>query len=318
MSLLEVKSLYAGFRIRDKLYPAARDISFTLDKGHALGLIGESGCGKTVTAYSIMRLLQNPGEIISGSVYYKDEDLLQCSEAEMRLKRGKEISMIFQEPSTALDPCYTAGYQISETILAHQNISKKEARNKAIELIDSMKIPDPVKIYSCYPHELSGGMQQRIMIASALASGSSLMIADEPTTALDVTVQSQILSILKSKVKSEGLSLIFISHDLGITANLCERTAVLYAGEIVEIGYSETIFSDPMHPYTQALIESIPAQNCKEKHLNPIVGNVPPIDFETKGCRFYDRCRERSPECLENKISLEEKKKNHSARCIKK
>ena len=318
MSLLEVKSLYAGFRIRDKLYPAARDISFTLDKGHALGLIGESGCGKTVTAYPILRLLQNPGEIISGSVYYKDEDLLQCSEAEMRLKRGKEISMIFQEPSTALDPCYTAGYQISETILAHQNISKKEARNKAIELIDSMKIPDPVKIYSCYPHELSGGMQQRIMIASALASGSSLMIADEPTTALDVTVQSQILSILKSKVKNEGLSLIFISHDLGITANLCERTAVLYAGEIVEIGYSETIFSDPMHPYTQALIESIPAQNCKEKLLNPIQGNVPPIDYETMGCRFYDRCRERSQECLEKKVLLEEKKKNHSARCIKK
>ena len=318
MNLLEVKSLYAGFRIRDKLYPAARDISFTLEKGHALGLIGESGCGKTVTAYSIMRLLQSPGEIISGSVYFKDEDLLQCSEAEMRKKRGKEISMIFQEPSTALDPCYTAGYQISETILAHQNISKAEARNKAIALIDSMKIPDPEKIYSCYPHELSGGMQQRIMIASALASGSSLMIADEPTTALDVTVQSQILSILKSKVKDEGLSLIFISHDLGITANLCERTAVLYAGEIVEIGSSETIFRDPIHPYTQALIESIPSQNAKERHLRAIQGNVPSIDYETQGCRFYDRCRERSQECLEKKVRLEEKKKNHSARCIKK
>ncbi|MBP7901450.1 MAG: ABC transporter ATP-binding protein [Spirochaetes bacterium] len=318
MSLLEVKSLYAGFRIKGEIYPAARDISFSLEKGQALGIIGESGCGKTVTAYSIMRLLQSPGEIISGSVYFKEEDLLQYSKEEMRKIRGKEISMIFQEPSTALDPCYTAGYQISETILAHQNISKAEAKNKAIALIDSMKIPDPEKIYNCYPHELSGGMQQRIMIASALASGSSLMIADEPTTALDVTVQSQILSILKSKVQNEGLSLIFISHDLGITANLCDRTAVLYAGEIVEIGSSETIFSDPIHPYTQALIESIPSQNRREKHLNSIQGNVPPIDYETKGCRFYDRCSERSSECLENKILLEDKKRNHSARCIKK
>lgn len=318
MNILEVRDLNAGFVIDGNNHLAARNVTFSVEKGEAVGLIGESGCGKTVTAYSIMRLLKHPGKIFSGSIIYNGTDLTGLTESEMRNIRGKNISMIFQEPSTALDPCYSAGYQITETILAHEKITKSEAKNRAIELISDMRIPDPGKIYSRYPHELSGGMQQRIMIASALASNPDLLIADEPTTALDVTIQSQILSILKSKVENSGLSLIFISHDLGITSAVCGKTAVLYAGEIVEAGSSEKIFTDPVHPYTQALIESIPAQNKGKIRLNSIKGSVPPINTQIKGCRFYERCPIGSRECGLNQIKLEEKKSNHFARCIKK
>ncbi|HHU49010.1 MAG TPA: ABC transporter ATP-binding protein [Clostridiales bacterium] len=298
--ILKVEDLHVDFHLGDRVIPAVDGVSFSLSKGETLGLVGESGCGKSVTALSIMRLLQMPpARITRGKILFRGENLLNKSDEDMRRIRGKDMSMIFQEPMTSLNPVLTIGYQISEVFIQHQNLSKEEALSKTIDMLELVRIPLPERVVKQYPHQLSGGMRQRVMIAVALACEPGLIIADEPTTALDVTVEAQILELinqLKSKINS---SIIMISHDLGIVAEVADKVAVMYSGRIVEYGDVYSVFTEPKHPYTKGLLEAIPdIDMSRKKRLKEIRGVVPYPDEIKEGCRFKTRCDCTKEDCM--------------------
>lgn len=316
MSILSVNNLSVSFPGENGSLRAVRDVSFDIGKGETLGLVGESGCGKSVTAYSLLKLVPSPGEISGGTVTLSGTSLLELKDEEIRKYRGKEIAMIFQEPMTSLNPVFTVGYQLSETIMLHLGLDKQEARNRAVEYMDLVGIPNPDVRYNSYPHEFSGGMRQRAMIAMALSVSPSLLIADEPTTALDVTIQAQILDLMVNIQKQKNMAMLFITHDLGIVANAADRVAIMYAGEIVEMGLTENIFSAPLHPYTAGLFNAIPKIGQKMKNLSAIPGTVPMVMEEPRECLFYPRCERRTDECLRGPIDFFEKEDGHSVRCI--
>ncbi|MGI6149246.1 MAG: ABC transporter ATP-binding protein [Firmicutes bacterium] len=290
-TLLSVRDLRTYFYTEDGVVPAVDGISFDLERGGTLGIVGESGCGKSVTSLSIMGLIPSPpGKIESGEIIFEGQDLVKLSEAEMRKIRGNEISMIFQEPMTSLNPVFTIGNQIMEAIILHQKLDKASARKKAIEMLSLVGIPSPERRVDEYPHQLSGGMRQRVMIAMALSCNPKLLIADEPTTALDVTIQAQILDLMRELQKELGTAIIMITHDLGVIAELVERVVVMYTGVIVESADTKTIFANPQHPYTQGLLGSIPRLDSDVKRLQAIPGTVPTPGNFPQGCGFHPRC----------------------------
>ncbi|NLV92339.1 MAG: ABC transporter ATP-binding protein [Firmicutes bacterium] len=316
--LLEVRNLKTYFYTEDGVVPAVDGVDFSLDKGTTLGIVGESGSGKSVTSLSVMGLIPNPpGKIEAGEIIFEGEDLLKKSEAEMRKIRGNDISMIFQEPMTSLNPVFTIGDQIIEAIVLHQGLSKSAAREQAIEMLRLVGIPSPEQRVDEYPHQLSGGMRQRVMIAMALSCNPKLLIADEPTTALDVTIQAQILDLMR-KLKDElGTSIMLITHDLGVVAELCDEVAVMYAGKIVERGDVNTIFSNPTHPYTLGLLGSIPKLNEERERLQAIPGVVPNPAFMPEGCRFHPRCKYATEECKLAMPELVDVGGDHQVACVR-
>ncbi len=313
--LLAVKDLKTYFFTEDGIVRAIDGVDFEVYQGETLGLVGESACGKSVTAFSIMRLLDYPGKTVGGEVIFKGENLLKKTEDGMRRIRGKEIAMIFQEPMTALNPVLTVGFQISEALMTHFKISKEEAMKKSVELLKKVGIPIPEQRVNEYPHQLSGGMRQRAMIAMAMSCDPSLLIADEPTTALDVTIQAQILDLMRSLLQEFNGSLIMITHDLGVIAEIADRIAVMYAGKVVEYADKKTIFHSPLHPYTFGLLTSIPRLDVEMKKLNVIPGTVPnPLHFPT-GCKFNPRCRFTTNKCREEEPPLIKIEEGHLVRC---
>jgi len=296
--LLVVRNLTTSFRMRRGVFPAIRNIGFQLAKNETLALVGESGCGKSMTALSIMRLVPEPaGRITAGQILFRGTDLLCLLEEEMRKIRGSQIAMIFQEPMTSLNPVLTVGRQIAETLSYHQDVTKQEARERAVELMQHVKIPSAPRRFQDYPHQFSGGMRQRVMIAMALACRPALILADEPTTALDVTIQAQILSLLADLKQEREMSMIFITHNLGIVATIADRVAVMYAGEIVEIAPVHDLFEAPRHPYTEMLLRAIPRIDQTLESLSFIPGQVPSIDQMPPGCRYAPRCPLREDIC---------------------
>lgn len=299
-SLLEVKNLQVEIKSERGSFLAVNDISFEVRKGEILGIVGESGCGKSVTSLSILGLLSHPLRVSGGEVLFKGENLLKASEKKIRNLRGNQIAMIFQEPMTSLNPVFSCGEQIAESISVHQpELSKAQVRQKALEALKLVGIADPVRRYQDYPHQLSGGMRQRIMIAMALSCDPELLIADEPTTALDVTIQAQILSLIRNIQNERKSAAILITHDLGVIAEMCDRVVIMYAGKIVEVGTVEDIFYRSRHPYTKGLLDSIPKlSNFDQKiPLKPIPGLVPSVFEISKGCRFFERCEHRTEKC---------------------
>ena len=317
-AIIEVKNLVTSFRTRDGVFNAVDDISFSVEKGKTLGIVGESGCGKSVTSLSIMRLIPSPpGTIKSGEILFKGKNLLEVSMAEMRSIRGNKIGMIFQEPMTSLNPVFTIGNQIEESINTHQKLSGKDVRQKAIDMLTLVGIPSPAKRIDDYPHQLSGGMRQRVMIAMALSCSPELLIADEPTTALDVTIQAQILELIKKLQQELNTAMILITHDLGVVAETCNDVAVMYAGKIVEYGTAEDIFNHPKHPYTRGLLDSVPhfESGKRREKLETIPGIVPNLAHLPNGCRFRDRCKRATEICATVHPPLEKKQGAHLAAC---
>ena len=284
---------------------AVDGVGLYVNVGETLGLVGESGSGKTVTAQSIMRIVPTPGKIVEGTMEFQGKDLLGLTEAEMRQIRGKEIAYIPQDPTTTLDPVYTVGDQLTEVIMRHQRVSKKYALAKATELLHSVEIADPHIRINQYPHELSGGTKQRIAIARALSCEPSLILADEPTTALDVTIQAQILDLLKALKDKFNLAMVLITHDIGIVADTCDRVTVLYAGQVCETGTTEQVFENPKHPYTEALLSSVPSLALRKQKLSVIPGNVPNLIQPPSGCRFHPRCSYARQICIDKDPELE-------------
>ncbi|MCM2322571.1 MAG: ABC transporter ATP-binding protein [Oligoflexia bacterium] len=322
--ILEVKHLRTSFFAEEGEIKAVDDVSFSVGKGQTLGIVGESGCGKSVANLSIMRLIPTPpGRIMGGEVLYKGRDLLKLDMSEMRHIRGNEISMIFQEPMTSLNPVFTIGNQICEAIALHQDLPRKEVRNKAIEMLKLVGISSPEKRVDDYPHQLSGGMRQRVMIAMALSCSPQVLIADEPTTALDVTIQAQILDLLMELQAKVGLGLILITHDLGVVAEVADEVIVMYAGRVVEQGPVREIFANPKMPYTRGLLNSIPVLRkdptgrIKKKRLETIPGIVPNLLHLPQGCRFQDRCTHAAPECRQAEPELRAVGPDHSIRCVR-
>ena len=300
MSLLEVRGLKTIFRTPEGNLPAVDGITFSIRKGEILGLVGESGCGKSVTALSLLGLISPPGQIVEGEILFQEKDLLRCSPKEMQGIRGRHISMIFQEPMTSLNPVLSIGDQVGETLRIHKNYGRKQARLAAVDLLKAVQIPNAEKRVDEYPHQLSGGMRQRVMIAMAIACQPALLIADEPTTALDVTIQSQILALLQSLREQFELSILLITHALGVVAEVADRVIVMYAGKIVEEASVDEIFEKPRHPYTIGLLDSIPrlvTNGEKKKSLKTIEGSVPNLLRLEPGCTFYDRCTFRMDIC---------------------
>ena len=316
MSLLEVKDLKTYFYTDSGVAKAVDGVTFSLDKGKTLGIVGESGCGKSVTSLSIMRLVDPAtGRNEGGSILFDGQDLLKLSEKEMRKLRGNRISMIFQEPMTSLNPVFTIGDQIEESLKLHKGLDKKAARDRAIELLELVGIPEAGKRVDEYPHQLSGGMRQRVMIAMALSGDPELLIADEPTTALDVTIQAQILQLLKDLQKKLHMSIIIITHDLGVIAEMADEVAVMYAGDIVEKAPTRALFDDPKHPYTIGLMNSIPDIDDHVTRLRTLEGLVPSLYDMPKGCRFAPRCQFRCPECEAQRINLTTLPDGRQVRC---
>ncbi|MGG0670453.1 ABC transporter ATP-binding protein [Lederbergia citrisecunda] len=313
--LLEVRDLRTSFYTDDGEVKAVDGVSFTLPKGKTLGIVGESGSGKSITALSILKLLANNGKIIGGEVRFKGEDLLSYSDKQMRDIRGNAISMIFQEPMTSLNPVFTVGRQISESLMKHQELSKKAAHLKSIELVKLVGIPSPDKRVKQYPYELSGGMRQRVMIAMALACNPEILIADEPTTALDVTIQAQILRLIRDLQKRLGMSVIMITHDLGVVAETCEYVAVMYAGQVVEYSDVVTLFQKPKHPYTIGLMNSLPRHDVELEKLESIHGNVPNPKEMPTGCRFAPRCPAATDLCRNVMPDLLKDDEGNDVRC---
>jgi len=318
--LLEVNNLETHFPTRAGMVRAVNGVSFYLDSGELLGLVGESGCGKSITALSIMRLIAPPGKIVGGQIAFDGKNLLQLSEAEMRQIRGDDIAMIFQDPMTSLNPVFTVGEQIAEALRLHRKLSRKAARAAAIEAMQEVAIPDPVRRVDDYPHQLSGGMRQRVMIAMALACDPKLLIADEPTTALDVTIQAQILELLDELRKNRELAVLLITHDLGVVAEVADRVAVMYTGKIVEESPVEELFARPKHPYTEGLLRSVPkltsATVAKKERLETIEGTVPSPTDLPPGCHFAPRCPHRMPRCTEEEIPLYDLEGGVKVRCV--
>ncbi|HEY6011481.1 MAG TPA: ABC transporter ATP-binding protein [Nitrospirota bacterium] len=315
MDLLDIQGLTTHFLTRSGVIKAVDNVSLRLRKGRVLGLVGESGCGKTVTALSILNLVPSPGKIISGKIYFEGRNLLELSPDEMRDIRGARISMIFQEPMTALNPVFTVGNQIAEVLTAHQSTTKREARDAAVGLLRSVGIPSPEKRVDEYPHQLSGGMRQRVMIAMAIACKPSLILADEPTTALDVTIQAHILELLGAIQAEMGMAMVLVTHDLGLIAERAHEVAVMYAGRIVEQAETGELFANPQHPYTRGLMASIPRPGEKGRgRLRTIPGSVPRLNDLPKGCAFSPRCDIRTGRC-EQAPDLVEVKPGHLVRC---
>jgi oligopeptide/dipeptide ABC transporter ATP-binding protein len=315
--LIEVKNLRTSFFTPEGEVRAVDGVTFEIGEGKTLGLVGESGCGKSVTSLSIMRLVPSPpGRIVGGEILYRGRDLLKLSNEEMRKMRGNEISMIFQEPMTSLNPVFTVGNQIGEAIRLHQGLGKKETRAKTIEMLRLVKIGDAESRVDAYPHQLSGGMRQRVMIAMALSCNPSLLIADEPTTALDVTIQAQILELMKELQQKMGMALLLITHDLGVVAERADQVAIMYAGKIVERASARAIFARPFHPYTVGLLNSLPGTGAKKKkRLDAIPGVVPSLLQLPNGCRFRDRCPKAQTVCAETEPPLVEKEPGHFVAC---
>jgi len=317
--LLEVKNLKTYFYTEDGVVKAVDGVDFEVYPGEVLGLVGESGCGKSVTSFSIMRLISQPGKIVEGEIIFDGQDLGKLTEAEMTHVRGNRISMIFQQPQTALNPVFKVGDQITEVLNIHQDFSKDIGRKHAIDLLSMVGIPDPQKRAEAYPHELSGGMAQRVMIAMALACVPELLIADEPTTALDVTIQAQILDLMRDLRNKVGASVILITHDLGVIAEMAERVAVMYAGRIVEQADVKNLFANPLHPYTQGLMGSIPILGRIKERLEVIPGIVPNLINLPPGCRFAPRCKARLEHqlqiCAEVEPDLISNSSEHLVRC---
>lgn len=314
-ALLDIKGLSTVFKIELGVFPAIKDVNLSLKKGETLCIVGESGSGKTITAMSLMQLLPSVGEIASGEIIFRGINLVKLNRKEMNKIRGKSISMIFQDPVSALDPVYTCGSQITEAIQIHDVISKAEAKNRAIELLKQVRIPHPERIFDAYPHELSGGMCQRVMIAMALSCNPELLIADEPTTALDVTVQAKILELLNKIKKEFNMGILLITHDLGVVAEMADRVAVMYAGQIVEETDVHTLFKNPKHPYTKGLIKSVPPLHQKDKTLYSIPGSVPSISQMPKGCKFHSRCLFATDICKEKEPELQDIHSQHRVKC---
>jgi len=314
--LLEVKNLSINFNLRRGTAAAVRDLSFTLSAGETFGIVGETGCGKSVTSLSILRLIPSPpGEIISGEILFDGQDLLKKTEKEMERIRGRKIAMIFQEPMTSLNPSLTVGAQIGECYQVHMGHSKKAARDFTEHVLQLVRLPSPHTLADRYPHELSGGMRQRVMIAMGLACEPKLLIADEPTTALDVTIQAQILDLLQELQERFKMALIFISHNLGVVARLCDRIGVMYAGAMVEVADKRELFSRPQHPYTIALLNAIPRPEMRHQSLHAIPGTVCNLFEPPPGCRFHPRCAKAQPLCRSEPPRLEEKLGNSLAAC---
>ena len=317
--LLEVRNLKTYFFTNDGVVKAVDGVDFEVNEGEILGLVGESGCGKSVTSFSILQLVDDPGRIVEGEIIFKGQDLLKLSEAEMVGMRGNLISMIFQQPQSSLNPVFTVGAQVAEVFEIHKDIKKQEAWDEAVKLLKLVGIPDAEKKAKSYPHEMSGGQAQRVMIAMALALKPELLIADEPTTALDVTIQAQILDLILGLRDKLGTSVILITHDLGLIAESADRVAVMYAGQIIEQADIETVFDEPMHPYTQGLIASVPILGQVREVLEVIPGSVPNLVDMPPGCRFAPRCRAREEYNLEicnhTEPDLDAYRTGHNVRC---
>ena len=317
--LLDVRGLRTSFRLREGTVRAVTGVDFSVRRGEILGLVGESGCGKSVTSLSIMRLVAPPGVIEQGEVIFDGQDLLKKNDSQMRDIRGNRISMIFQQPTSSLNPVINVGRQIAEVLEAHRGMKSKAARDRALEMMRMVGIPDPQRRLTAYPHEMSGGMAQRVMIAMALACEPELLIADEPTTALDVTIQAQILDLMRRLQKETGTAIILITHDLGVVAEMCDRVAVMYAGEIIEQTDTRTLFRHPLHPYTQGLIGSVPTLGSLKDQLSTIPGIVPSLIDLPSGCRFAPRCGARTQyhvtPATETHPELRTVQGDHSVRC---
>ena len=318
-NVLEVRNLKTHFLTDEGIIKAVDDVSFSIDRGQTLGLVGESGSGKSVTALSILRLVDEPGRVVGGEILLEGQDVLELNTVEMRRWCGSKAAMIFQEPMTALNPVLKIGYQIAEAVMAHGDASRSEAWARAVEAMRAVAIPDPERRAEDYPHQLSGGMRQRVMIAMALVCKPTLLIADEPTTALDVTIQAQILELLVQLREEYNLSLLLISHDLGVVAEVAETVAVMYAGKIVEIGTARAVFEEPRHPYTEGLLRSIPKLGSslhRHKKLDMVEGVVPNMLDLPRGCAFAPRCNKSTAECSESEIGFDWIRGDHQARCI--
>jgi len=315
--LLKVENLKTHFMIEEQKAKAVDGLDFSVFEGEFFGIVGESGCGKSVTALSVLRLIPDPpGKISNGKVFFRDRNLLELDWEEMRKIRGNEISMIFQEPMTSLNPVFTVGVQIMEPLMIHRNMGKKEARETAIKMLQRVGISSPERRVDDYPHQFSGGMRQRAMIAIALSCDPGLLIADEPTTALDVTIQAQILELMTEiKNKRKESAIILITHDLAVIAETCDRVMVMYCGKIQEVASTINLFENPLHPYTKGLMESIPSLTKKKKRLITIPGNVPGILNFPPGCPFHPRCSYRMPVCEKVVPELLEVEKDHLVRC---
>jgi len=316
--LLSVSDLRTHFYTDDGVVKAVEGVSFDVRRGETLGIVGESGCGKSVTALSIMRLIPDPpGRIVDGRITFEDRDLMQISKNEMRRIRGNKISMIFQEPMTSLNPVFTIGFQIAEALKLHQGLSKKDAFDKAVEMLKTVGISSPERRIKEYPHQMSGGMRQRIMIAMALSCNPGVLIADEPTTALDVTIQAQILDLMDTLKEEFGAAIILITHDLGVIAEMAQNVIVMYTGKIVESGDVDTIFEDPLHPYTRGLLGSIPSEEIiiNKQKLNEIPGIVPSLTELPPGCPFHPRCKEAMETCMHEPPWLFEPQESHGVAC---
>lgn len=315
--LLVVRNLKTYFYTYEGLVEALDGVNITIQRGEMIGLVGETGCGKSVTAISILRLVPwPPGKIVNGQVYFKGQDILKLSEDDMQKIRGNEIAMIFQEPTSSLNPVYTVGHQIKETIKLHNEINNREARERTIEMIEMVGMSDPGKVFDRYPYELSGGMQQRVMIAMALSCNPDLLISDEPTTALDVTIQAQILELMLELKERIGMAILLITHDMGVIADVCDRVAVMYAGVIVEEGEIHSIFQEPRHPYTQGLLRTIPKIDESQDVLQEIKGEVPKLINPPAGCRFHPRCSYVMEICRKERPGEYTVGSSHSAACF--
>ena len=315
--ILQIKNLKTYFDTWAGIVKAVDGVSLNIREGETLGLVGESGSGKSVTALSILRIVPRPGKIIDGKIIYKGENLLEKTERDLQKIRGKEIGYIFQDPATSLNPVFTIANQLTEVIRRHQNVSKEEALEKAIELLTLAEIPDPeIKIWN-FPHQLSGGMKQRIAVARALSCQPSLLLADEPTTNLDVTIQAQILQLMKNLKDKLGMSMILITHDMGIVAGVADRITVLYAGRVCETADTRTIFYNPKHPYTIALLTAVPSLALRREKLAVIPGTIPNLIEPPLGCRFHPRCKYAKAECAKKIPPLEEIERGHFVACIR-
>lgn len=316
MPLLEVKNLHVEFPTRRGVLKALRDVNFTVDKGERLGIVGESGAGKSLAAFAIINLLSKPGRVSQGEILFEGTDLTKLNDTELRSIRGNRISMIFQDPMMTLNPVLTIGTQMIETLQAHRNISKEEARLIAIDRLNEVRIPSAEKRLESYPHELSGGMRQRVVIAIALLTEPSLIIADEPTTALDVTIQAEIMSLMLDLCKMHNVGMILITHDLAVVSQVTQKTIVMYAGRVAEQGPTPEVIQNPRHPYTKGLMAALPQQNQAGKRLYQIPGSMPTLDAMPQGCPFNPRCEFVGERCLQEVPDLEDMG-GHYARCFK-
>jgi peptide/nickel transport system ATP-binding protein/oligopeptide transport system ATP-binding protein len=318
--VLEIQQLQTYFYVRGQVAKAVDEVDLAIAAGQTLGLVGESGCGKSVTAHSIIGLIPDPpGKVVGGRILFEGTDLLELPEARMRKIRGNRISMVFQEPMTSLNPVYSVGDQVAEVIKLHQHLSRSETRNRVIEMLQLVGISEAKKCSACYPHQMSGGMRQRAMIAMALACSPTLMIADEPTTALDVTIQAQILALMNKLKEETGASILFITHDLGVIAEMAQHVVVMYAGKVMEYTEVKTLFAEPKHPYTVGLLQSIPVlgRGQRDRKLNAISGVVPSLLNLPSGCLFSDRCPDVFADCRTIEPHMYQVGKNHTARCLK-